>query len=90
MNTDVLRIKRMSNPTTKNGNHLPNTTIQVIIEYDQITGAINVKGPQQLIGNMLFCYGLFEAAKDSIREFVRKQNEGRMIHPATTFPNQGV
>lgn len=72
------------NPTTKNAAQVPNTTIQLIVTLDQVTGAVNVQGPVQ---NLLLCYGLLEAAKDSCREFIRQQSTDRRIVPAQGIPN---
>lgn len=63
-----------------NGNgHQPVTAIQLVITFDQATGQINVNGP---LDNAVLCFGMMEAAKDSIRKYVENQTAGRRIVPA--------
>ena len=57
------------NPTTKTNEQLPNTTLQLVISWDQVTGAINVTGP---IGNTVIAFGMMEAAKDVILKHIEK------------------
>lgn len=71
------------NPTTKNGNQ-PVPQIQMVITLDQVTGQVNVQGP---VNNLILCYGLLEAAKDSCREYIKQQSAGkRIIEPQFGLP----
>ena len=62
-----------------NGNNPNPGQIQLVITFDQITGRVEVNGP---INNAMLCYGMLEAAKDSIRTFVAKQASEQRIIPA--------
>ena len=54
------------NPTRKDA-ALPSTTLQIVINYDQITGAIQVNGAIQ--SYMVFC-GIVECAKDAVKKHI--------------------
>lgn len=58
-----------------NGNN-PSSVVTLTIQFDQLTGQVQVNGP---IANAMLCYGLLEAAKDSIRNYVTAQNSDRRI-----------
>lgn len=62
-----------------NGNNPTPGQVQLVITFDQISGQVNVSGP---INNAMLCYGMLEAAKDSIRSFVQKQASEQRIIPA--------
>ena len=62
------------NPTRKDN---ASTVVTLTITLDQLTGMVNVNGPLQ---NPLLCYGLLEAAKDSIRAYVQ-QNQSPIVKP---------
>jgi hypothetical protein len=67
------------NPTRKdNGVPQPSTAVQLVITFDQMTGAINVNGPIQ---NLVLCYGMLESAKDVIRQYV-KDNQSAIVRPS--------
>ncbi len=51
------------------------TTLTLIIMFDQATGEIGVQGP---IGNKFVCYGMLESAKDIIRANVEKQMKPKL------------
>ena len=53
--------------------------VQLVITFDQITGRVEVNGPVQ---NLILCYGMLEAAKDSIRSWVARQAGEQRIIPA--------
>jgi len=65
------------NPTRVDGGQVPNTTLQLVITMDQMTGAVNVTGPIQ---NAALCYGMIELAKDAIRKFA-EQNQSPIVRP---------
>jgi hypothetical protein len=65
------------NPTRKD-NAAPATTVQLVITFDQLSGAVNVTGPMQ---NALLCYGMLETAKDVIRQYV-KDNMSPIVRPS--------
>jgi hypothetical protein len=60
------------NPTRKDGGlgEIPATTLQLVITWDQMTGAINVTGP---ILNSVVAYGMMEAAKVVIQKHIDQQ-----------------
>jgi hypothetical protein len=66
------------NPTRKDGAQVPSTVAQIVITWDQVSGAINVQGPIQ---NATLCYGMLESAKDVIRKYV-EQNQSPIIKPS--------
>jgi hypothetical protein len=67
------------NPTRKDGGAAsPSTVVQLVITFDQMTGALNVNGPIQ---NALLCYGMLETAKDVIRQLV-KDNQSSIVRPS--------
>ena len=47
----------------------------------QDDGSINVNGP---VGNKTLCYGMLEAAKDAVRDYV-EANQSRIV-PALALP----
>jgi hypothetical protein len=65
---------------------VPNTAIQLVITFDQMTGAINVSGP---VDNAFVCYGMLEMAKDAVRKKMLERNESR-IHLAGVVPIAGA
>jgi hypothetical protein len=66
------------NPTRKDaGLQAPSTTLQLVITFDQVTGALNVHGPIQ---NSVVCFGMMEAAKEVIHQYV-KANQSPILRP---------
>lgn len=63
-----------------------NEKLVLTVEFDQVSGQINVNGP---INNKTLCYGMLEAAKDAIRDFVAKNTEHSSIMPVTILPFNG-
>jgi hypothetical protein len=72
------------NPTRKDAGVPPMavTALQLVITFDQVTGALNVTGPIQ---NAVICFGMMEAAKDVIRKYI-DANQGKILHPGTGLP----
>ena len=51
----------------QNGNAAtPNSTLELRITWDQLTGAINVTGPIQ---NKVLAFGMMEAAKEAVTKY---------------------
>jgi hypothetical protein len=61
---------------------VPSTVVQIVISLDQVTNKISVNGPIQ---NKILCYGLLEAAKDAVRDYIQK-NTGVIIQPSASRP----
>ena len=59
------------------------TTLVLTITLDQLTGAVQVKGPIQ---NPLVYYGMIELAKQAIAAFAAEQAKGQRIVPAASMP----
>jgi len=55
--------------------------VQLIVTLNTVNGQVSVSGPIQ---NKILCYGLLEAAKDAVRDYVAK-NQNR-ITLATPVP----
>lgn len=71
------------NPTRKDAGSQPSsTTLQLVITFDQMTGAINVTGPIQ---NAVVCFGIMEAAKDVIRQYI-KDHQSPIVRPSGLLP----
>ena len=64
------------NPTRKDA-ALPSTTLQIVITYDQVSGAINVNGAIQ---NYVIFAGIVEAAKNVVKDFIA-QNQSVIVRP---------
>jgi hypothetical protein len=67
------------NPTQK----APSAKVQLLIEFDQMTGAVTVNGPIQ---NAMFCYGVLEMARQAIQNFAAEAAKGQRILPANVMP----
>lgn len=74
------------NPTTKTGQdvQVPGTQLQLLISWDQLTGAIRVDGPA--IQNKVAAYGMLELAKETISQWHEQQKKSGGIVLATPAP----
>lgn len=55
---------------------------KLVIEL-QSNGSVTVSGP---LGNKFLCYGMLEAAKDAVRDYVQK-NQSAIVPVSAALPN---
>jgi hypothetical protein len=60
---------------------------QMVIRFDEKTGAVSIHGP---IDNTMFCLGLLEMAKLSVLEFRAKLAADAMRKAILTIPANGL
>lgn len=57
--------------------------IQMTIQFNEQTGAINVNGP---IANKVLCYGILEIAKQAIADFKPNDSKIALVNPPILVP----
>jgi hypothetical protein len=59
------------------------TTVKIIIEYDQLTGALKINGPSQ----QLLCFGVLELAKQGFQKhFDEVAKNNKVLVPSFSLP----
>jgi len=69
------------NPTQQ-----PPPAMKIEILFDSATGMVGVNIPEALLTNHVFCYGLLEAARQTIQKYAEQKASGQRIMVASAVP----
>jgi hypothetical protein len=76
----------MEHNPTQHGNGKPSTALELKIIFDTATGNIGVNIPEALLGHHVLCYGLLEAARQTIQKYAEQKASGQRIMVASAVP----